>query len=373
MNILLIVRKELLSFRDIRLTIFLLILPSVLILLMGSVMNHMFNPRVSIQDIDLLYKYTASSDISRDKWNEFTQRSKQSGIYFEAATDEMDWKNEVQSGKYTGYVEISNNGLHYALNSRQSLEGSIVQDTLAAFAAHTGLSADMTKTNLDLKVLSETGNSDFIKERILEAPAQPDAVHYFAIAVITTIIMYTALSAGNLMEEERKRNTMMRLMAAPVSRTEIMIGKVGGAAVQQVLSILLAVLVSSVFFRVDWGGGDFGLVFLILLTHIIFALSLGIGISYILKGEASKTVIMVILQLAMFFGGSYYPVENMTGFMKNVSNFSPLQWTNKAIIQIVHGNDTEAALAAMVMNIGLSVCLLGAAVLVRQTIWRAAK
>lgn len=65
------------------------------------------------------------------------------------------------------------------------------------------------------------------------------------------------------------------------------------------------------------------MVLLVLFSEILFALSLGLGISYVLKGNAAGAVIMVIIQLAAFFGGGYMPVASTTGFMRKLQRILP--------------------------------------------------
>ena len=65
------------------------------------------------------------------------------------------------------------------------------------------------------------------------------------------------------------------------------------------------------------------MVLMVLFTEILFALSLGLGISYVLKGNATGAVIMVIIQLVAFFGGGYMPVASTTGFMREAQRILP--------------------------------------------------
>ncbi len=90
----------------------------------------------------------------------------------------------------------------------------------------------------------------------------------------------------------------------------------------------------NLFFQANWGD-HLGVVLLILLTEVLLATSFGLGIGYITKtGEASRAIILVIVQLASIFGGAYFVVEE-----NFVTNLSPLTWANTAVMKIIYAND----------------------------------
>lgn len=118
-------------------------------------------------------------------------------------------------------------------------------------------------------------------------------------------------------------------------------------------------------FNVYWGE-HLALVFLVLLSQIIFALSLGLGFSYLFKGNVAVALLMIIIQVGAFFGGSYFPLEEVSGFLRTLTYFSPLEWTNEALLQIIYANNLSALARVMVLNIGFSVVLLGTAILIMR-------
>lgn len=364
MNSLHIALKELKAFRDMRLTVFLLIIPSLLVLLLGTMLANLFNGQVAVGSIHVLYKTISADSAVSSYWNAFLQEEASAEIAFEAAAVEDDGREEVRSNRAAGYVEISDAGIHYYANSASPVESSIIEGMLAAFADRYNLAeaaAGIHAFPID-GITAEGEREDYVQEVSLDAGVQPNSIDYYAIAVTTMIILFAASGVGGMLDSERKRNTAVRLLASPVTRGEILIGKMMGAFAQNVLSILLVVLVTSTIFQANWGGEHFVLVFVILLTHILFALSLGLGLTYMIQGEAAKVIIMVIIQLSFFFGGAYFPVYGMTGLMGSLAEVFPLRWTNLAITQIIHGNSMTAVLPAITLNVGLGFLCLAAGI-----------
>ena len=112
-------------------------------------------------------------------------------------------------------------------------------------------------------------------------------------------------------------------------------------------------LFSKFVFQANWGD-HLGIIFLILLTEVFLAISFGLGIGYITKtAEASRAIIMVVVQLASIFGGAYFVVEE-----NFVTNLSPLTWANTAVMKIIYANDVGAALPVISLNLGISALFL---------------
>ncbi|WP_419188716.1 ABC transporter permease subunit [Bacillus cereus] len=68
--------------------------------------------------------------------------------------------------------------------------------------------------------------------------------------------------ASSLIRGERIRKTGDRLIAAPISKAEIFIGKVLGSLVANALCILLVMLFSKFVFQANWGD-HLGIIFFI--------------------------------------------------------------------------------------------------------------
>ncbi|UVI29083.1 ABC transporter permease [Paenibacillus spongiae] len=364
MNILRIAVKELMVFRDFKMLAFMLVTPVVLILILGTALSSSFNGSAAIGDIRVLYQdNSAPGSALAAQWESFSREAGTSGVLFEKADGKTDGMGAVQNNRYTGYAVISDSGLNYYGNSRSTLESSIVEGMLSAFADRYKLAAEVAKT--DLKEPA-AGGGDYVQEVSLDAAKQPGSMDYFAVAVTTLIILYSALSAEHLIKNEIKQHTAVRLMASPVTRAEILTGKILGTLVLNFLFMVIVVLVSKYVFNANWGD-NLGLVFLVLSTEIVFALGLGLGISYVVREGASGAVIMIIVQLAAFLGGSYYPVEDTTGIMRTLSDYSPLQWTNDAILKLIYADHYAASITAMLLNLGCAALLLGiAAVMMRR-------
>lgn len=313
MNIFRIALKEIRAIRDPKMLLFLLVSPLLIMLILGTALTNAFNGSLTVGEINVLYKNTSTPSELSEYWDDFTGQMRQAGIHLEGAIDNTDGKLQVKNNLYTGYVELTDSGLTYYANSQSLIESGIAQSVLTAFTDRYRLATEVSKTDSKQADAIMAGNGgSYVVEESLNATRKPGAMDYFAIAITTMIILYSAMTAADIIEGERKRKTAVRLLAAPVTKLEIFIGKIAGLVVLNAILTLVVVLTSKYMFNAYWGE-NLGLVFLVLLTEILFAVSLGLGFSYVLKGNAAGTVVMIIIQLAAFLGGSYFPVEGNHG------------------------------------------------------------
>ncbi|TJY39623.1 ABC transporter permease [Cohnella pontilimi] len=367
MNIWRIALKELLTLRDVKMLVFMIATPVLLVLILGTIVANGFHGSVAVGEIRVLYTNHSQEPILADSWNRFVEQSGRSGIAFERVRASADGKLEVENNRYVGYVEISDTGIKYYGNSRSRVESDIAQSMITAFEDRYRLASAVAKEDPEQAgvLLSGGESTDHVSETSVNGARQPGATDYYAIAMITLIVLYGAMTAAQLIETERKRRTAVRLLASPVTKAEIFAGKVAGNLLQNAIYILVVVLICKYMFNVYWGE-HLGLVFLVLLSEIVFALSLGLGFSYIFREKAAGSILMMIIQVGAFVGGSYFPVDALSGFMRTVADFSPLEWTNDALLQIIYADHAAAAVQAISLNIGFSVLLLVAALLIMK-------
>ncbi|MEH7109066.1 ABC transporter permease [Bacillus sp. JJ1764] len=357
MNIINIALKEIKSeFRDIRTLVFMLAFPIVLMLVLGTALSNTFKTSIPVDNIHVLYQDTASNS----QFDKFMEAANHSGIHFKQMKDKSDGKKQVKQGKYTGYIEVTDNGVQLYLNSRDSIEGNILQGMLSSYVDQYNIASVIMKNapNQLASAFSHNTQASFIKETSLAPHKQPGSMDYYAIVMTTMIVLYGALSASSLIVKERVNKTADRLIAAPVTKSEIFIGKVVGSLLSNMVSVILVLFSSKLFFKANWGD-HLGMVLLVLLTEVIFAVSLGIGISFLTKSSsAPRVILMLTVQLASFFGGAYFKIENPDGIFKFITELSPLTWINTGITKIIYSNDFSAAITAITLNLGMATLFL---------------
>lgn len=357
MNVLQIAWKQIKhDFRDIKTFVFMVAFPIVLMLVLGTALSGAFDSEKTIGDVHVLYTSTADEQTT-NAFKDFVKATEKSGIHFKEEDSRSAAEKQVEDGKKDAYLQVKTDGLQLKINKPDSLVASMLQGTLDAFAKQYNLATVIAKQAPEKQVSIFAGkeNDDFIKEKTLIGGKQPGSMDYYAIVMTTMIALYAAISASFLITAERTLHTADRLMIAPIRKSDIFVGKVLGCIVINAACITVVVIFSMFALHADWGN-HLGSVFLLLLTEIILAVSFGLGISYMTKNPAAaRVIIMIVIQVASFFGGAYFKIDNPEGFMKILTSISPLTWENDAVIKMVYANDLSAVLPVIGFNIGAAL------------------
>mgnify|MGYP000971919491 CR=1 FL=1 len=366
MNVIRIAWKELLvNFRDMRTFVFMLAFPIVLMLILGTALTNAFQSGATVGEMSLLYRNTASSPQLTEAWNEFTAAIGREGVKTVAAAAGEDGRADVRDNRYSAYAEVSDDGIRFYGSTRDSIESSIIQGMLGAFADRYNLAAAALKEDPAavpaILASADADSGSFVSESSLTPDRQPGSMGYYAIAMTTMIAFYSCMSASNLIRGERTRKTIVRLSAAPVGKGAIFAGKVIGCTIVNFLCVAAVVLFSKLAFGADWGT-HYPLLLLVLLSEVLLAVSVGLGVSYLFKGDSARSVIMIFTQIASFVGGAYFPIEDV-GFFSGISNISPMRWANEALTKMIYADNLQAAWPALGLNVGIAAVFLIAAIL----------
>lgn len=350
------------TIRDHRTLIFMLAFPIVLMLILGTALSNAFDNTIKIDKIHVLYTEQNDSHIS-SAFHTFIKEAKRENMYFSNASASIDGKRAVKQDEYDAYVEITDQGIQFYGSERESIKASIVEGMLTAFTDRYNLISNIAKEkpNKVQTVMASAGGS-YVKETSLQADRAPGSMDYYAMAMTTMIAMYSAISASFLIRSERIRNTAVRLAVAPIRKMEIFLGKILGSIAINFVCILIVMAFSRFAFGANWGSNP-GMVILILFTEVFLAVSFGLGISYMIKSDqGTRTIIMIILQLASFFGGAYFKIDNAQGFLKLIIDLSPINWAREALTKMIYNNDVTAALQTAALNVGIALVFLIAAI-----------
>jgi ABC-2 type transport system permease protein len=166
---------------------------------------------------------------------------------------------------------------------------------------------------------------------------------------------------------ERKQGTLMRLQVAPVTRTQVLAGK-AMACFLAVLGVIVVMVVFGI-----WLGmrpRNFGWLALSALSIAFCFVGIMMLMSVIGKTEESVSGAAWSANMLMaMFGGAMVPLLFMPGFMKILSNFSPVKWSILALEGSIWRGFTLSEMivpCAVLIAIG-GICLsIGARVLSRS-------
>lgn len=239
---------------------------------------------------------------------------------------------------------------HYAALSRRSVINTVRRPT-----------AIIPSITFPLLFMAMTASA---LNRSITLPGFPPVDGFVQFSVAATIVqgvLFGAVSAGTDMATDIEEGFFERLMASPVSRTSIVIGRLAGAATLGFFQALL--FLGIVAFFTDIEGG---LPAVLLIGIVAAVLAAGIGafsVAIGLKTGSSEAVqgTFPLLFASLFLSSAFFPRDLMSGWFKSVAAVNPISHLIEGIrTQIISGID----LGAWALSLGIALAVLAVGVVV---------
>ncbi|CAM3653487.1 ABC transporter permease [Marinicrinis lubricantis] len=187
----------------------------------------------------------------------------------------------------------------------------------------------------------------------------PNSGIYMASGMLLMFLMALMNGSINSILEDRSRNTMSRIYAAPVRVWEIALGNFAGSFIMGSAQIAVILLMTRYILRYDYGISVYEH-FLVLECFLLATMGIASAVAGLVRNPkvVSDVQTMIITPTCML-GGCFWPVSIMPDFLQKVSMFMPQRWAIDALEQLSAGKalgDIALHLAILVLT---AVVLLG--------------
>ena len=204
-------------------------------------------------------------------------------------------------------------------------------------------------------------------ERVLSLPGFPEVDSFLDFLLPATVLQMVSFGASNSGTElalDIENGFMDRLLASPVARVPVLIGRVGGSALLAGIKTVVIVLV----FLADGAQISSGFAgFLVLtLSACLLVVVIG-GLSQILAIRSGSQEVVgatfPLIFVMIFMSSAFFPTELMSGWFKQLAEFNPMTWIIDPLrrLMIVGWSWSDAATALGILFLG-SVLITGASV-----------
>jgi ABC-2 type transport system permease protein len=149
--------------------------------------------------------------------------------------------------------------------------------------------------------------------------------------LLSIVIALPGLSVALTLAREREHGTLEQLLATPVTRAELLVGKMTPYVVSGLINVVLMTAIAMIWFRVPFNGSF--LIFMLLSTVFLFAvLGLGMIIGVFIHTQAAALALsmLVIFFPGFFLTGIFFPIEAMPAIVR--SEALALPGTHYAVI-----------------------------------------
>ena len=150
---------------------------------------------------------------------------------------------------------------------------------------------------------------------------------------------FLVLTVGWLFVSERKQGTLKRLRAAPLSRTEILLGKLLPCLAVSLSQGFFLLGMGKLVFGMSWGSQPLWLLPVVMTTSLA-AMGLALLVASLARTESQVAVYGTLLVLVLAgVSGSMMERERMPEVMKQISRVTPHAWALDAYAQLLQRPD----------------------------------
>lgn len=185
---------------------------------------------------------------------------------------------------------------------------------------------------------------------------------YMATAMAVFFLFFTVQFGVSGMLEERENGTLPRLLAAPVSRTSLLAGKILVSVLVGVISMVLLIAATTLLLGAHWGD-PLGLGLLVLMG-VLAATAVMAGVAAFARSHEQAGQWQAVLAITLgALGGAFFPVAQLGGLMSTLSLLTPHYWFLQGLADLSGGASVADVLPSVLALAAFTVVAGGAALL----------
>ena len=324
MNIITIFLKELLQdIRDIKTMVLMILMPTIFTIILSLVVDNDIYNKLNFHDIKVYYIYSEEIEDTVNVLKSLNINCIE-GAYKDDGT----------------ILTINSEGkiiLDSSLKNKE--EGKLIKSILLDKMQKEAINKELYIEGLEYSNIPIEEN--IYLDSIINSKSN-DTLNYYGITMVILTVMFGAISGAYKIIKENKSNTLNKIMSLPVSRSEIIIGKILGSSITLLIQIIVVIIISISILKVNWGS-NIMLVVILLYLEGVFFISMGTFIGSFLSDE--KSAWMIILTLIMTCGllsGLFIPIGNINNeILKSICEIMPVTYENNEIFNIIYGSRTS--------------------------------
>ncbi|MGD8752814.1 MAG: ABC transporter permease [Anaerolineales bacterium] len=183
--------------------------------------------------------------------------------------------------------------------------------------------------------------------------------------LISMVLGMPALSVALTLAREREHGTLEQLMASPIGRAELLVGKMVPYIIVGLINVIMIPALAIVWFQIPFNG-NFGLFFALSAIFLFAVLSMGIIVGVFMRTQAAALALsfLVIFFPGFFLTGIFFPIASMPEVMRLEAMGLP--GTHYAVITrgiFLPGIGLDVLWPYAIMLIGLGIAFTGVAAL----------
>jgi ABC-2 type transport system permease protein len=157
---------------------------------------------------------------------------------------------------------------------------------------------------------------------------------FMAAGVVVQVMVFSALFAGGMgLIMDRELGTLKMLMAAPIEKMSIVLGKITAGVTQALFSGAIALVIAVLMgVQVKTGVLGLALVFVVLMLVGFGFIGMTVALATRIRSLESFSMVMpTIIMPIWFLSGSLYPIETIPDWLRPFAVVNPLTYATEAV------------------------------------------
>jgi ABC-2 type transport system permease protein len=197
------------------------------------------------------------------------------------------------------------------------------------------------------------------------ASRQLDGTTYLMAGMAVFFLFFTVQFGVTSLLEERQEGTLARLMAAPISRGAVLLGKAITSFVLGMLSMTVLLVAANVLLGAEWG--DPAAVGLLVVAGVLSAIGImGVVAAIAKSAEGAGSVQAIIAVTLGMLGGTFFPVGQGGGLLARLSFVTPHRWFMRGLSDLAGGGGVEVVVPSLLAMLTFAVVTGGVAAVILQ-------
>ncbi len=267
------------------------------------------------------------------------------------ATDFDEVRNMIQSGEVEGGIVIASNFTSSLITGKQGTIIIVTDQSNPQMSATLQIALKEVFEQMGTMLAQETvrqlnqtvneGNSLAIVKPYsvqTEGAVAGDFSYFDFVApgiMAMTVMMSVMTGLPAAISHEKEVGTLDGMMAAPINRLSIIVGKTLAQTARGLLQGVLILTLAVVLFGVTIHGSIL-LVFGLLLLGVFSFVGFGVVITSFAKDQETAMMIMMTFMFPMMFlSGVFFPIQQMPWYMQSISRVLPLTYLADALRKVM--------------------------------------
>lgn len=386
----------LITFKDRKALITMLLMPVLIIIILGTALGNLFNNDVAIKKFSIAVVDKDKGLLSQAFIDNVLKKG--AGDMLDTAVEEEEAARSLLSDKkvvsvitipqdFTADIEnarpvkISIESLpdnKIRTNIVESITEGFAQNISTSYASAFAVLEGMegkglslpappqgySRTDMILRDLQEKINGEVFrfKEQEQEKSKSVSALQYYSAGMLLMFILFGANMGTMLLIEERETMTLGRIMAAGVGKAVLVAGKFLGLLFICLLQSAILILFTALAYGVYWGGSPYNIA-LVTFCSVFAGAAMGMFIAAVSKTQKSaQSFSQLFIQLSTIVGGGMIPIYVMPKLMQHFSKVTVNFWGTKGFLDLMLGVDMTAVLGYCAILIAMGIVYLTAGI-----------